>query len=33
MFQGMVAVGSDLLIHGGTGSPSVLIERMTIAGE
>ncbi len=33
MFQGMVAVGSDLLIHGGTGSPSVLIERMTIAGD
>ncbi len=32
MFAGFVAVGSDLLIHGGTGSPSILIDKMTVAG-
>ncbi|MEY2342712.1 metalloprotease PmbA [Acidithiobacillus sp. IBUN Pt1247-S3] len=32
MFQGFSAIGSDLLIHGGTGSPSILINKMTIAG-
>jgi len=32
MFRGMIAVGNDLLIHGNTGSPSVLIEEMTVAG-
>ncbi|WP_248884955.1 metalloprotease PmbA [Acidithiobacillus acidisediminis] len=32
MFQGFAAIGSDLLIQGGTGSPSILIDNMTIAG-
>ncbi|MCK9188662.1 metalloprotease PmbA [Acidithiobacillus sp.] len=33
MFQGMSAVGNDLLIHGNTGCPSILIDEMMIAGE
>lgn len=33
MFQGMCAVGNDLLIHGNTGCPSILIDEMMIAGD
>ena len=33
MFQGMRAVGNDLLIHGNTGCPSILIDEMMIAGD
>lgn len=32
MFLNIAEVGSDLLVHGGTGSPSVLLGEMTIAG-
>ncbi len=32
MFLGIAEVGSDLLVHGNTSSPSILIESMTIAG-
>lgn len=32
MYRQIAAVGSDMLIHGNTGCPSILIERMTIAG-
>ncbi|MHB1632628.1 MAG: metallopeptidase TldD-related protein, partial [Acidithiobacillus sp.] len=33
IFQGMSAVGNDLLIHGNTGCPSILIDKMMIAGD
>ena len=33
MFRGIVAVGSDVLVRGGRSSGSILVERMTIAGE
>jgi len=33
MFKGMVAVGADVLVRSGRESGSILIERMTIAGE
>jgi len=32
MFAQIAAVGSDMLIHGNVGSPSILIQEMTIAG-
>lgn len=32
MYGQIAAVGSDMLIHGNTGCPSILIESMTIAG-
>ncbi|MEW6611361.1 MAG: metalloprotease PmbA [Pseudomonadota bacterium] len=32
MYRQIAAVGADMLIHGNTGSPSILIEEMTIAG-
>jgi PmbA protein len=33
MFQGIVAVGSDVDLRGNIRTGSVLIDRMTIAGE
>lgn len=33
MFQGIVAVGNDVLVQGSKQTGSILIERMTIAGE
>jgi PmbA protein len=33
MFQGIVAVGSDLLVRGSRQCGSILIDRMTVAGE
>jgi PmbA protein len=33
MFRGIVAVGSDVLLRSGRSSGSILLERMTIAGE
>jgi PmbA protein len=33
MFKGIVAVGSDVLVQGSKQTGSVLIERMTVAGE
>jgi PmbA protein len=33
MFRGIVAIGSDMDIQGNVRTPSVLIDRMTIAGE
>jgi len=33
MFRGIVAVGSDVLVRSGRSSGSILIERMTIAGD
>ena len=33
MFQGIVAVGSDVLVRGSRRCGSILIERMTVAGE
>ena len=33
MFKGMVAVGADVLTRSGRESGSILIDRMTIAGE
>jgi len=33
MFRGIVAVGSDVLLRSGRASGSILLERMTIAGE
>ena len=32
IFAGFAAVGSDLLTHGNTGCPSILVEEMIIAG-
>ena len=33
MFKGIVAVGGDVLMRSGRESGSILIDRMTIAGE
>ena len=33
MFTGMVAVGNDVLVRGSKQTGSILIDRMTIAGE
>jgi PmbA protein len=33
MFKGIVAVGSDVLVRSGRESGSILIEKMTIAGD
>ena len=33
MFRGIVAVGSDVLVRGSKHCGSILIDRMTIAGE
>ena len=33
MFKGIVAIGSDVLVRSGRSSGSILIDRMTIAGE
>jgi PmbA protein len=33
MFQGIVAVGSDVLVRGSRQCGSILIDRMTVAGE
>ena len=33
MFAGIVAVGNDVLVRGSKQSGSILIDRMTIAGE
>jgi PmbA protein len=33
MFQGIVAVGSDVLVRGSRRCGSILLERMTVAGE
>jgi len=33
MFAGIIAVGSDLEFRGGTNSPTILIDKMTIGGE
>jgi PmbA protein len=33
MFLGIAAVGSDVITRGSTTTGSVLLERMTIAGE
>jgi len=33
MFQGIVAVGTDVLVRGARQSGSVLIDGMTVAGD
>jgi PmbA protein len=33
MFRGIVAAGSDTVVRGSRCSGSILVERMTIAGE
>lgn len=33
MFKGIVAVGNDVLVQGSKQTGSVLIDRMTVAGE